>query len=203
MDKWGEFISTSDAGPLNARLARLAAAAFVVQGPCAFECPKTAAAVHEAGHLVEHKVVGLRSRWAGIYPNRVGAQTFWGGRTRCEGLSRPDPTTAPETDLKFARLQMAGVMSEWLFDRKNYRAGSSLDEVTAAQAMVTNAAVKLGCPIKPLWLDMLAALGTDLKTHEAVVREIADVLMRCGSIAGSRLQRALARVVPSSMEKTT
>ena len=66
----------------------------------------------------------------------------------------------------------------------------------------SNGTLKLHYAIDPLWLDMLAALGTDLKTHEAVVREIADVLMRCGSIAGSRMQRALVRVVPNGMEKT-
>jgi hypothetical protein len=63
----------------------------------------------------------------------------------------------------------------------------------------SNGTLKLHYAIDPLWLDMLAALGTDLKTHEAVVREIADVLMRCGSIAGSP---ALVRVVPNGMEKT-
>jgi hypothetical protein len=194
MDAFSPYIRSDGVASLHARYAALRAAAFVVQGPRAFECPKTAAAVHEAGHLIEYKLAGLRPRWAGIGPKRVGKETFWVGRTKYHGSLRSDATTVPATDLKFARSQMAGVMAELLFDRENYRAGSSLDEVTAAQAMACNAAIKLNCAVEPLWHDMLDTLAADLQANEAVVREIADVLMHCGSIAGSRLQRALAGV---------
>jgi hypothetical protein len=198
---WSPYIRTSDAAPLNARYAALHADALAAEGPRAFEASRSSAAHHEAGHCVDYGLAGLRPTRARIWAKVVGKQTFWEGRTECRHRERSDRTTKPATDLKAGRSQMAGVMSEWLFDRKNYRAGSSLDEVTAAQAMVSNAAIKLGCPVGPLWHDMLDALAADLLANEAAVREIADVLMRCGSIAGSRLQRALARVVPSGTEK--
>jgi hypothetical protein len=199
---WSPYIRTGDAAPLNALYAALHAQALAAEGPRAFEATPSAAAHHEAGHCVECRLAGLRPTRARIWAKVVGNQTFWEGRTECRDPWWSDHTTTPANDLSIARSQIAGVLAELIFDRANFRAGSSIDEIATALALVSNAAGKLGCPIKPLWLDMLAALGADLLANEAAVREIADVLMRCGSIAGSRLQRALARVVPRDMEKT-
>jgi hypothetical protein len=198
---WGQYVRTSDAAPLNALYAVLHTRALAAEGPRAFEATPSAAAHHEAGHCVEYGLAGLRPTRARIWAKVVGNQTFWEGRTECRDPSWSDHTTTPANDLSIARSQIAGALAELIFDRANFRAGSSIDEITIALALVSNAAHKLGCSFKPLWLDMLAALGADLKTHEAVVREIADVLMRCGSIAGSRLQRALAGVKPPSDTK--
>jgi len=198
MRAWSPYIRSDGVASLNARYAALHAHALAAEGPRAFEASRSSAAHHEAGHCVEYRLAGLRPTRARIWTKAVGKQTFLEGRTEGRHRERSDRTTKTATDLKAGRSQMAGVMSEWLFDQENYRAGSSLDEVTAAQAMVSNAAIKFGCTVQPVWHGMLARLATDLLANEAAVREIADVLMRCGSIAGSRLQRALAGVKPGA-----
>jgi hypothetical protein len=93
---------------------------------------------------------------------------------------------------------LAGVFAEALFD-PDFRPGSSADEFVKGAGIIAQVARKLRhSDPERLWYEVVGDLTATLKTHEAIVREIADVLMRCGSISGSRLQRALAGVQPAT-----
>jgi hypothetical protein len=124
----------------------------------------------------------------------VAGRTCWVGRTYCNVDYRVGPETSPSADLKFARIQLAGVLAEQLFDREHYRSGSSLDEIATAQAALGAAAAKSGRKPEALWLDMVAGLGATLEANQQTAEEIADVLMSKHVITGSRLKQALGQV---------
>jgi hypothetical protein len=77
-----------------------------------------------------------------------------------------------------------------LFD-PDYRSGSSLNEVETAQGIVRTAATKLVRDPERLWLETLLVTGRQLEANELVVRQIANVLMRLGSIKARRLRQLL------------
>lgn len=162
------------------------ATALTIDGRRAFECPKTSAAFHEAGHCVVGAIQGDNPSKASIWPIVELGRSQWIGRTYGFPRWRVDNSTHVEADLKQARSQSAGVVSEMLFD-SDYRLASSVDEIVTAQSIVQTAALKLRCDPEHLWLETLVWVATRLKANEPVVREVADQLMCRGSIKTQRL----------------
>jgi hypothetical protein len=171
--------------------------AYAAQGMRAFEAPRSAALVHEAGHAVQHAAEGdevtslkiFRRSYADGMGAAWGGVTF-GGESWCADLS-----SDPRADLKQARILIAGVEAERLFEGKQqFRHGSSLDEVTAFHALIGGAARKLGCDFMALARQEAARVEATLRRHASVVRAIAARLDRHGAIKGERLARLLAPV---------
>jgi hypothetical protein len=177
-------------GGASARLARMMEAtqahAFALQGPRAFHCPKPSAAFHEAGHAVFYAKSGVVPSKITIWPILVSGQQQWIGKTYCTPGHRVDVTTSAESYLRNAQEWISGVTAECLFHRE-YRAGSSLDEIVLAIAAVGSAALKMQTDAELLWFETLAAVATILKANEDTVRKIADELMRKWTIKSRRL----------------
>jgi hypothetical protein len=159
-------------------------------GPRSLECPKTSAAFHEAGHCVVVAVQGSIPSKATIWPVVELGRSQWVGRTYGLPSWRVDANTNPQADLRHARSQLAGVVSEALFDR-DYRQGSSLDEIVTAQGIVLSAATKLCRDPERLLLETFFEVAWQLKTNELVVRQLFDALIQRGSIKTRQLQQLL------------
>jgi hypothetical protein len=160
--------------------------AFSLGGPRAFECPKTSAAFHEAGHCVVGAVLGERPSKAAIWPIVELGREQWIGRTHGIPAWQVDDKTSAEADLQHARSQLAGVVSEMLFD-SDFRIGSSTNEIAIAQGIVLTAATKLRRDTQQLWMETFVFVATVLKTNERVVRDIAAELMTRGNVTERRL----------------
>jgi hypothetical protein len=160
--------------------------AFAMDGPRAFECPKISAAFHEAGHCVVGAVQGERPSKASIWPIAELGREKWIGRTYGIPPWQVDDKTSAEADLQRARSQLAGVVSEMLFDL-DFRLASSADEVATAQCIVLTAATKVRRDAGQLWLETLVSVATTLKAKEPVVCAIATELMRRGNVTKRRL----------------
>jgi hypothetical protein len=169
---------------------RLYERALAMEGPRAFACPRSSAALHEGGHcLINALDVSIPTR-AKIWWVVAAGRLQWTGMTYGIPPLRVDDETNPEIDLRHARLQIAGVSAEELFD-PDFRAGSSLSEIATAMCIVGTAALKMQRDGETLWLETCGEVRRRLKAHEAVVREIADELMSKGSINRGRLRELL------------
>jgi hypothetical protein len=165
----------------------------LVTALASFRLSKTSAALHEAGHCVIGALQGHTPSMASIWPVIEFGHPQWIGRTDGIPKWRVDDGTPPEKDLKQAQSQLAGVVSEALFDG-NFRLGSFIEELLTAQAIVLSAAVKLQRDFEHLWLETLSDVAAKLKANAQIVREIADVLMCKGSIKARRLTHLLRSV---------
>jgi hypothetical protein len=120
----------------------------------------------------------------------------WFGRTDGTPPWWVDETTSADADLRQARLQMSGVISEVLLDPANYRRASSLDEIAAARSLVQTAAVKLTCDPVGLFGRVIFEVAAGLQAYEHTVRRIASELLRRESIKSRRLARLLSEISP-------
>jgi hypothetical protein len=118
----------------------------------------------------------------------------WGGRTDGTPPWWVDNTTPADADLRQARLQMSGVVSEVVLDPAYYRRGPSLDEIAAAKSLVQTAAVKLQRDPAQLFWWVIVEVAAGLKTNERTARRIANELMRRGSIKSRRLALLLSGI---------
>jgi hypothetical protein len=169
-------------------------AALSIDGPRAFECPKSSAALHEAGHCLIDALNGTPPASASIWPIRESGRVHWIGRTNGIPKWHVDGETPAEADLKQAQSQLAGVVAEVLFDA-DYRRASSIDEIVISQSIVRTAAIKMRRDAEELWLHTLAEVASKLRAHEWTVREIANALMNKGSMKARRLRAPLQTVV--------
>jgi hypothetical protein len=180
----------------------LARVAYQAQGIKAFEDPKSAAVVHEAGHAVLCAYSGLEMRFLKVWQCKKGIQRgHWVGKFQpvedCSWSTGPD--TPPGEDLKNACTQIAGWMAEVLFDHDNLRPGSSLDEVIKARLLSSNFSHKTGADPKQVLMWICSITCSILKKNESVVREIASILDRDGVIRREALSAILANVERPSL----
>jgi hypothetical protein len=174
--------------------------AFAIGGPRAFECPKTSAAFHEAGHCVVGAVQGERPSKATIWPISEHGREQWIGRTYGLPKWRVDGTTLAEDDLCHARSELAGVVSELLFD-PDFRLASSVDEIVRAQGIALTAATKLRRNVPQFWLETLVSVATILRANERVVRDIATELMNRRSVKAIRLAYLLQSIDDTALNE--
>jgi hypothetical protein len=160
---------------------------LAIGGPRAFECPKSSAAFHEAGHCVIGALDGVVPSSANIWPVLELGRLQWIGKTYGLPQLRVDEKTDAEVDLRHARSSLAGVVAEIVFDPE-YRLGSSLDELATATVVIRAAAMKLGRNPMQLFFETVAGTELALKGQVAIVREIATQLISKGSIKARRLQ---------------
>jgi hypothetical protein len=149
------------------------------EGMEAFAMPKRTAAVHEAGHCIVFAAQGERVRSCRIKSRRYAGKLYWGGLTFGGDHWSCGPNSDVESDLKRMRVILAGVCAELLFDRENYKSGSSLDEVVMAQGIAAIAAAKMkGVSAKDLYFAQFGATRAILYQHETALLALADLLER-------------------------
>jgi hypothetical protein len=157
----------------------------------AFACPKSSAAIHEAGHVVVYAVMrkGVkRARIREVVPGN------WIGMTDCRSR-KPARTETPRQCLDLARSLYAGVMAEHLFDR-DFREGSSLDEVIASQIVGAHAANLAGMPDQATYWqqNVHEAVAADLIRNKDAVRAVAERLYARNKVESPELERLCAGV---------
>ena len=85
------------------RFVALAAGLVRKHGLSAFEMPKRAAAIHEAGHVVVNSVLGVRTANVLIDPITRGGKLFWIGFTDAPKLAFVDSPASPVSSDEFWR----------------------------------------------------------------------------------------------------
>jgi hypothetical protein len=180
-------VGGSGAEHIRKAMRYLVGRALTHDGLRAFECPKSSAAVHEAGHCVIGALNGVIPSRATIWPVQEFGRPQWVGKTYGLPPLWVDDKTDAQADITHARSQLAGVVAESVFD-PDYRVGSSTDEIAIATGILRTAATKMRCDPLQLLFETVAGIELDLKEHGGIVREIADELMRKGGVGGRRLQ---------------
>lgn len=173
---------------------RLAADGVVAQGAAAFDCPRSAAALHEAGHCVVYRAEGEHVTVTRIWHEFFLDRRNWLGLTKGTGRWRVAPDTPPADDLRQARFHLAGVCAELAFEGDQFRAASSVEEIAVARQIILSAAAKLDVEFAPLMAGQFLLVTDILGRHRATVDAIARELIRRGSLKGARLERLLAGV---------
>jgi hypothetical protein len=176
--------------------ATLARRAYALQGLRAFENTKRATAVHEAGHAVVATACGRFVDRVWIKRERTGEQKTWVGRTYTDAVQYSGPTSAVRDDLAAARNLVAGVLAEVIFDRGDFRLGSSLDEIAFFLCVVRNIAFKTRAPFDEIALQVTTQVCRILHQHRDLVELLAAELTRRKTLRGPALSRLLRRVKP-------
>jgi hypothetical protein len=154
-------------------------------GERAFECPKSAAANHEAGHVVIHAAMGGRVRYANI--RRIGDK--WVGYTEFRAGRWGGHDATAEEILNKARDIFAGVAAESMFE-EDFREGSSLSEVIMSQYFAAQSWHRKDETLdqKAYWTTEVVLWSYDtLKKHRVIHAQIAEHLMQHECIKGADL----------------
>jgi hypothetical protein len=155
-------------------------------GPRAFANPKSSAAIHEAGHAVVYAVMRKGIKRIRI---REAAPGNWIGMTDCRSR-KPARTETPKQCIDLARSLYAGVMAEHLFDR-DYREGSSLDEVIASQLVGAHAANLAGMHDQEIYWqqNVHEIVAADLRRNKDAVHAVAERLYVHHKVESPELDR--------------
>jgi hypothetical protein len=189
---------------LIATIGDAARRAFYQHGASAFEAPREAAIVHEAGHGIVGTAEGFRIRKITIFLRSAPGGQIWGGRCmEAAGTWTTGPDSSADDDLRRARFIIAGLAGEAITGHD--KPGSSLDELALSQLIGINAGVKLGDPtlndeahsayVQQLWHEQVwgAAISV-LRANWGPFNQLAEYLHRNGQIHGSTLHKVLAQV---------
>lgn len=179
----------------QAGLADLIAEAHAVRPHRPGEFTRHAAAVHEASHCVIAKIEGKKPKYAAIW--REGDD--WVGENFVAGKTEEvDFLQDHDKALAYFRITLAGRRGELLFEPE-FCPRAGLDEL--AYVLTVIMIVIKGMGLDPLgddyfrvWGTQLAEIDEGLRRYERVVREIADRLIRFGSVDRKYLTKALASV---------
>ena len=182
------------------RLSDHATAIYLAEGPAAFEAPREAAALHEAGHAVVGAHEGFSIEKLTISEKIQNGASLWGGFTHSQPWSVKQ-TTQPADDLRHARFIIAGLAAESMTEWN--RAGSSLDELILAQLVTALAAQKVGADEQILWRnDVWAGSAKIIKHNAEPFNQIVDHLLHTQEISGGDLQAMLSAVRQISAAET-
>jgi hypothetical protein len=194
----------------------LAQSAFELQGNAAFTNPRSAAIAHETGHAMVFASEGMPLRYVKVWPIKR-SETRKAIKTRHPGLEdvrmekvanwigvtvpinneefSVSPFTPPALALYHARTTIAGWVGEMLFDRSNFRLGSSLDEIAVVRQLAYTVSLKLGLPMEQVMMEyIMLPVFNLLRAHEEVAAELISYLRRHGSIRGRKLAKVLSGV---------
>ena len=159
----------------------------------AFENTKRATAVHEAGHVVIAILGGRTVSRVWIKRKRDGDAKRWIGRT-VDGVHHgTDPDSPVEGDVEIARSLIAGVLAEMIFDARDFRRGSSLNEVVAFKLIIHNISHKTGAEFDDVAMGIIDGVGNALYQHGCVVEAIANELMTRGELKTAALTKVIKR----------
>jgi hypothetical protein len=182
------------------RFVALAAGLIRKHGPRAFEMPKRAAAIHEAGHVTINSVLGVRTSNALIDPISRGGTLYWIGFTDAPELAFVDSPMSPvgfDDILARSRITYAGIAAELLFAGEDRREGSSLDEIIMSQLLAERAASLVGISAPDLWRDSVANwCNSQLHRNRKAHTEITAALLQHKRLKGKALRDLCAKVAP-------
>jgi hypothetical protein len=182
------------------RFVVIAAGLLKKHGLRAFEMPKRAAAIHEAGHVVINSVLGVRTTNVVIDPITKDGKLYWIGYTDAPKLAFVDSPASPvgfDEILARSRITYAGIAAEILFASEDRREASSLDEVLMSQILAEHAALLAGISAPDLWRDEVAAwCNIHLRCNRKAHSDITDALMKRGRLKGKVLRELCANVLP-------
>ena len=180
---------------LEARAAAMLEDAVRLQGRRALESTRRCAALHEAGHVVVNTITA-NGRFPPPVMTRIwraplAGFTVWLGET-VPASDAPDIPVDARVDLDayltLAVQQLGGVVSELLFDSRDYRAGSSVDEwIVASGCAQTLAALGIFSTGEEALVMMLAAAKAMLEANTGAVRAIAAALETQRRVEGAEL----------------
>jgi hypothetical protein len=158
---------------------------FREHGPRAFECPKPATAIHEAGHVVVDTVLGKHVKRVSI-GLRSGV---WLGCTECSDGKFAVHSSQVAEQTKLARHFYAGLAAESFFPEYS-REGSSLDELILSQLAGKWAAMHLGQDDRTYWnTEVHEWTCKTLTRHKAVCVGIANHLLQHHRLKNEPLAR--------------
>jgi hypothetical protein len=187
------------------RFVALAAGLMRKHGPRAFEMPKRAAAIHEAGHVVVNSVLDVRTTNVLINPITRSGKLFWIGYTSAPELAFVDTPASPvsfDNILARSRITYAGIAAELLFAGEDRREGSSLDEIIMSQLLAERAASLVGASAPDLWRgDVANWCHSHLYRNHKAHAEIAAALMSRGRLKGRVLRELCAQVQAPADDK--
>lgn len=182
--------------------------AYAHEGKRAFESTKRCAAIHEAGHCVINQLTADRDckgMWwpparTRIWREPVKGMVCWLGETTSSKKAPPffvDPRTDLRGYLILALRTVGGIAAEWIFDREDYRAGSSIDEMLIAGGCARSLQ-QLGIftTADDALQSLVSSAAKILTAHESVVRAIARALERELKVEGPALVELLREVRP-------
>ncbi|SHN66586.1 hypothetical protein [Bradyrhizobium erythrophlei] len=187
------------------RFVALAGGLLRKYGPRAFEMPKRAAAIHEAGHVVINSVLGVRTTNVLIDPISRDGKLFWIGYTDAPDLAFLDSPASPvsfDHILRRSRATYAGLAAEMLFAGEDRREGSSLDESTMSQLLAERAASLLGVDAEILWRDNVANwCAIQLHRNRQIHADITDALMSRRRLKGKVLREFCASALAAAEDE--
>jgi hypothetical protein len=167
----------------------------------AFEMPKRAAAIHEAGHVVINSVLGVRT--TDVYIDHLSnmGRLDWIGFTESPEMGRTDVSF--EEILTRSRIIYAGLAAEDIFAGDDRRKGSSIDELFMSQLLTQNAALLIDANAEKLWKnDVWAWCMCQLQHNRDVHAEITAELLNRKRIKGKRLRELCTRVRAAATRQT-
>jgi len=166
--------------------------AYSMQGDKAFENPKRAAALHEAGHAVAFQCVA-----DGRFCPPTEVKIFRAEENRAHWVgSTLDKTprmglTTPAEMWKSAVRTLSGVVAEALFAKEDYRYGSSVDEVVRGQLAAVQLARMVYAPAEEISLRLNEDTRTILERNANIVEMLAARIERTHKAKGPELRRLL------------
>jgi hypothetical protein len=171
----------------------------------AFEMPKRAAAIHEAGHATINCVLGVRTTSVLIDHIHRNGTLYWIGYTDAPDLALVDMSDAPagfDKLLMRARSTYAGIAAERLFAGSDRREGSSLDEIIVSQIFAERAASLIGAEPEALWKNDVAEWCIEqLVLNRVVHAQISAALVERKRLKGKALRELCAKVTPCADER--
>lgn len=181
---------------------RLGAIAYNIMrkhGPRAFEMPKRAAAIHEAGHVVINAILGIRNTLSLIDQKRGGdGQPLWFGFTDVAGdmlVDTPECPASFDDTLARARATYAGIAAEDVLAGDDRREASSLDEVVMSQLLAERAAELGGRDGESLWQSEVAAwCMRQIAVNQEIHGQIVTALLNRKRLKGKLLRELCVKV---------
>lgn len=189
-------VNSAARGDLDRRFVEMARQAVKAEGLQTLALPGPAvAAAHEAGHAVVFAALN-NPPWC-CWVKHCRADDGYTGGTDFQ----PDapklhirPDAEPIAAINRACSTLAGWAAEYLFERAELKAGSSLDEWTVAMALARSAAQALNCEAERLLTGVVGATLHILERETVAVRAIQKALLRENRVRGLKLHSILANV---------
>lgn len=184
--------------------------AYAEQGRKALEYPRHSTAIHEAGHAIVYAATADMVRWWPPYRLRIWREAInglsvWLGQTDVSPKAPPLQVAATELEatMIYALRLVAGVTAEMLFDGRDFRQGSSADELVMVGALARNLEQHHWHQPAEYGMALVMATATKLlRSHAGTVATLAATLERQRKIQGQdliRLIRSVQRVsLPAS-----
>lgn len=179
--------------------------AYQIQGIKTFEATPRCAAIHESGHIIAYQATADLVRWWPPYRAKIFkcpdmadlGLTTWAGTT---SVSPKAPFVSvshgdEEGNIVEAIRCVSGVISEMIFDGKDFRLASSADELVMFGGLVKNlTASSWNCDPEPVFFGLYNAVVSLLRTHERQLLSVATNLERSRNIGPGELRRLLLGV---------